>query len=106
MKIAMLTAAALLALAPAAFAETVTYKADLKASSEVPANDSKGSGAAHRDLRHGEQEADLFGDLQGSDGSRDGGPLPRSGRCGRQCRRRRAGQGHDPQPAQGRGDAD
>ena len=44
MKIAMLTAAALLALAPAAFAETVTYKADLKASSEVPANDSKGSG--------------------------------------------------------------
>ncbi len=45
MKIAMLTAAALLALAPAAFAEIVTYKADLKASSEVPANDSKGSGA-------------------------------------------------------------
>ena len=36
---------AFLALAPAAFAEVQTYKADLKASSEVPANDSKGSGA-------------------------------------------------------------
>jgi len=38
-------AAAFLAFAPAAFAETQTYKADLKASTEVPANDSKGSGA-------------------------------------------------------------
>ena len=28
-----------------AFAETVSYKADLKASTEVPANDSKGTGA-------------------------------------------------------------
>ena len=37
--------AALLALAPAAFAATETYTADLKAASEVPANDSKGSGA-------------------------------------------------------------
>ena len=45
MKIAMLTAAAFLAFTPAAFAEMVKYKADLKASSEVPANDSKGSGA-------------------------------------------------------------
>ena len=32
------------ATAPAAFAATETYSADLKASSEVPANDSKGSG--------------------------------------------------------------
>jgi len=45
MKIALLTAAAVLAFTPAAFAEVVNYKADLKASSEVPANDSKGSGA-------------------------------------------------------------
>jgi hypothetical protein len=44
MKVTMLTAAALLALAPAAFAATETYTADLKAASEVPANDSKGSG--------------------------------------------------------------
>jgi hypothetical protein len=44
MKIALLTAAAFLAFTPAAFAEMVTYKADLKASTEVPANDSKGSG--------------------------------------------------------------
>lgn len=45
MKIALLGAAAILAFAPSAFAETQTYKADLKASSEVPPNDSKGSGA-------------------------------------------------------------
>ena len=45
MKITMLTAVALLALAPAAFAATETYTADLKAASEVPAVDSKGSGA-------------------------------------------------------------
>ncbi len=45
MKIALLAAAAVLAFTPAAFAEVVNYKADLKASSEVPANDSKGSGA-------------------------------------------------------------
>ena len=44
-KITMLTAAALLALTPAAFAATENYAADLKASAEVPANDSKGSGA-------------------------------------------------------------
>ena len=44
MKIALLAAAAFLAVTPAAFAEVVTYKADLKASSEVPANDSKGTG--------------------------------------------------------------
>ena len=37
--------AALLAFAPAAFAATENYAADLKASSEVPANDSKGTGA-------------------------------------------------------------
>lgn len=36
--------AALLAWAPTAFADMVKYKADLKASSEVPAADSKGSG--------------------------------------------------------------
>ena len=45
MKIALLTAAAVLAFTPTAFAEVVNYKADLKASSEVPAIDSKGSGA-------------------------------------------------------------
>ncbi len=45
MKIALLAAAALLALTPAAFAEVVNYKADLKASTEVPATDSKGSGS-------------------------------------------------------------
>ncbi len=44
MKTTILTFAAMLALAPAAFAATETYSADLKASSEVPANDSKGSG--------------------------------------------------------------
>jgi CHRD domain len=36
--------ATLLALAPAAFAATQTYAADLKASAEVPPNDSKGTG--------------------------------------------------------------
>jgi hypothetical protein len=36
---------ALLAFAPSAFAEMQNYKADLKGSTEVPANDSKGSGA-------------------------------------------------------------
>jgi hypothetical protein len=41
----MLAAVALLALAPAAFAATETYTADLKPSNEVPAVDSKGSGA-------------------------------------------------------------
>jgi hypothetical protein len=45
MKIALLGAVAFLAFAPAAFAATETYKADLKPSTEVPANDSKGSGA-------------------------------------------------------------
>ncbi len=45
MKITLLTAAALLALSPAAFAATENYTADLKASAEVPAVDSKGSGA-------------------------------------------------------------
>ena len=45
MKTTMLAFAALLALAPAAFAATENYSADLKAASEVPANDSKGSGA-------------------------------------------------------------
>jgi hypothetical protein len=44
MKITLLTAAALLALTPAAFAASETFTADLKPSSEVPANDSKGSG--------------------------------------------------------------
>ncbi len=38
-------AAALIAFAPAAFAATMSYKADLKASNEVPANDSQGSGS-------------------------------------------------------------
>jgi hypothetical protein len=45
MKVTLITAAALLALTPAAFAASETYTADLKGSSEVPANDSKGSGA-------------------------------------------------------------
>jgi len=36
--------AALLALAPAAFAATETYVAELKSSAEVPPNDSKGAG--------------------------------------------------------------
>src|ERR1700712_2838490 len=45
MKIALLGAVAAFAFTPAAFAATETYKADLKASSEVPANDSKGSGS-------------------------------------------------------------
>jgi hypothetical protein len=45
MKIALLTAAAFLAFTPAAFAEMVSYKADLKGSTEVPANDSKGTGS-------------------------------------------------------------
>ena len=45
MKIALLGAVAVLAFAPAAFAATETYKADLKASSQVPVNDSKGSGS-------------------------------------------------------------
>ena len=44
MKITLLTAAALLALTPAAFAASETFSADLKSASEVPANDSKGSG--------------------------------------------------------------
>jgi hypothetical protein len=44
MKTTMLAVAALLAFAPAAFAATENYAADLKASSQVPANDSKGSG--------------------------------------------------------------
>src|SRR4029453_4692186 len=42
--VAGLMAASFLALAPAAFAQAVTYKADLKASAEVPPADSKGSG--------------------------------------------------------------
>ncbi|MBN9086081.1 MAG: CHRD domain-containing protein [Reyranella sp.] len=45
MRTTLLTAAALLALTPAAFAATETYTADLKGASEVPAVDSKGSGA-------------------------------------------------------------
>jgi hypothetical protein len=45
MKITLLTTAALLALMPvAAFAASETFSADLKPSSEVPANDTKGSG--------------------------------------------------------------
>lgn len=39
-----LATAALLSLAPAAFAQAVNYKADLKAASQVPPNDSKGTG--------------------------------------------------------------
>jgi hypothetical protein len=46
MKITLLTTVALLALIPAAaFAASETFSADLKSSSEVPANTSKGSGA-------------------------------------------------------------
>ena len=44
MKTTMLAFAALLALSPAAFAATETFFADLKASNQVPVNDSKGSG--------------------------------------------------------------
>ena len=44
MKMTLLTAAAVLALTPAAFAASETYTADLKAASEVPAVDSKGAG--------------------------------------------------------------
>jgi hypothetical protein len=45
MKITLLTTAALLALTPAAaFAASEIFSADLKSASEVPANDSKGSG--------------------------------------------------------------
>jgi hypothetical protein len=44
MKTTMLAFAALLALAPAAFAATENFSADLKAANEVPANDSKGAG--------------------------------------------------------------
>ena len=44
MRMTLLTAAALLALTPAAFAATETFTADLKAASEVPAVDSKGTG--------------------------------------------------------------
>ena len=44
MRMTLLTAVALLALAPAAFAATETYTADLKSANEVPAVDSKGSG--------------------------------------------------------------
>jgi hypothetical protein len=44
MKTTMLSFAALLVLSPAAFAATETFSADLKAASEVPANDSKGAG--------------------------------------------------------------
>jgi CHRD domain len=40
-----LATAALLSLTPAAFAQAVNYKADLKAASQVPPNDSKGTGA-------------------------------------------------------------
>src|SRR5258708_3766988 len=43
--LAGLTAMSLVALAPAAFAETIAYKATLNAASEVPANDSKATGA-------------------------------------------------------------
>jgi hypothetical protein len=45
MKTTMLAFAALLAFAPAAFAATESYTAELKAANEVPAVDSKGSGA-------------------------------------------------------------
>ena len=45
MKITLLTAAAFLVLTPTAFAASETFTADLKPSSEVPAVDSKGSGA-------------------------------------------------------------
>ena len=44
MKTTMLAAAVMLAFAPTAFAASETYTADLKAASEVPAVDSKGSG--------------------------------------------------------------
>ena len=44
MKTTMLAFAAVLALAPAVFAATENFSADLKASSQVPANDSKGTG--------------------------------------------------------------
>ncbi len=43
--VAGLGVAALLALAPSAFAETQNYAAVLNAAAEVPANDSKGTGA-------------------------------------------------------------
>jgi len=42
--VAGVMAASFVALAPAAFAQAVMYKADLKAASEVPATDSKGTG--------------------------------------------------------------
>jgi CHRD domain len=42
--VAGVMAASFLAVAPAAFAQAVMYKADLKAASEVPATDSKGTG--------------------------------------------------------------
>lgn len=42
--VAAIAFAGLVLCAPAALAETVTFKGDLKASSEVPPNDSKGTG--------------------------------------------------------------
>ena len=42
--VAGIMAASFLAVAPAAFAQAVMYKADLKAASEVPPADSKGTG--------------------------------------------------------------
>ena len=42
--VAGLIAASFVAVGPAAFAQAVMYKADLKASAEVPPTDSKGSG--------------------------------------------------------------
>ena len=45
MRITLLTTAALLALTPAAFAASESFTADLKPASEVPAVDSKASGA-------------------------------------------------------------
>jgi hypothetical protein len=43
--LASVLALSLVALAPTAFAETVKYKATLNAASQVPPNDSKGTGA-------------------------------------------------------------
>ena len=86
--LAGLTAVLVVALAPAAFAETVKYKATLNAASQVPPNDTKGTGAltasyevTYKDLTGPAAAAHFHGpaDAKANAGVAVGVPAPASG---------------------------
>ena len=82
---AAFAAALVLAGVTGAYADQVTYTAKLDGASETPPNDTKGTGTVDAKYRHGDEDAELDGDLFRPDWSRDNGAFPRPG-AGREGR--------------------